>query len=185
MVNGGGIISLQFSRARLKTQIITVNALWNQFVYIDPVIMHLSEDKEDYTAVEKCENIFYDKSMLSPVIRTSWKEIRAYYYDNAIIIPDVGIIRSQISIMDTNLKLTYSTNQASGFYSTIYILMTSNEIPENLEQVHLKVEIEGVMSRQKFDAYPNLRYEHSWDRRNAYEQRVFGLTFAKSINFKS
>ena len=179
MVNGGGIVSLQFSRARLKTRVITVTALWNQFVHIDPLIMFLNDDKDEEPNLKPCENAFYDNNLLKPIIRTTWKEIRSYYHDNAIILPDIGTIRNQVNIMDTNLKLTYTTNQASGFFSTIYILMTANEIPETLQQVHLKIEIEGVKTRQLFDAYPNLRYEHSWDRRNAYEQRVFGITFAK------
>jgi hypothetical protein len=143
--------------------------------------MYLNEDKDEENIVKACENIFFDNLSLRPIVRTSWKEIRSFYYDNAVILPETGTIRNQINIMDTNLKLTYTTNQAAGFYSTIYILMTSNYVPENLQQVHLKIEIEGVMNRQVFDAYPNLRYEYSWDRRNAYEQRVFGITFAKGL----
>ena len=183
MVNGGGIVSLQLSRARLKTRVISVNALWNQFVHVDPIVMYLNEDKEEETIVKVCDNVFFDNLALRPTVRTSWKEVRSFYYDNAVLLPETGTIRNQVNIMDTNLKLSYTTNQAAGFYSTIYILMTSDLIPENLQQVHLKIEIEGVVNRQIFDAFPNLRYEYSWDRRNAYEQRVFGITFAKGKIF--
>jgi hypothetical protein len=180
MVNGGGIISLQFSRARLKTKILSIHALWNQFVYIDPLVLYLHDDKDEEIIAKPCETINHN-DLHTPIIRTSWKEIRSYYYDNAIVLPETGIIRNQINIMDTNLKLTYATNQASGFFSTVYILMTLNDLPETLQQIHLKISIEGVLTKQLFDAYPNLRYEYSWDRRNAYEQRVFGTTFAKGI----
>lgn len=179
MVNGGGTISLQFSRARLKSRVITVNTLWNQFVNIDPVFMYLHDDKEEEVVNKPCINVFHNDAVIYPIVRTTWKEINGYFYDNAIIMPETGNVRNEIKIIDTNLKLIYTTSQAGGFYSTIYILLTPSEISEELVQVHLKIVIEGVMTRQVFDAYPNLKHEHSWDRRNAYDQRVFGVTYAK------
>jgi hypothetical protein len=45
--------------------------------------------------------------------------------------------------------------------------------------VHLKIVVEGVLFKQTFDACEDLKYEYFWDRRNAYEQKVYGFTFAK------
>ena len=179
MINGGGSILLEFSRNRLKTRQISVHVVWNQFAYIDPVIMYLAEDPEIPLEPSPCKPLVHNTSDVYPVVKTSWKEIRTYYYDNSLILPDSGVVRNEISIIDTNLKLVYSSNQAAGFTSTIFILLTQSNIPDNLQQVHLQIVVEGVLHKQTFDAYPDLKYEYSWDRRNAYEQRVYGLTSAK------
>ncbi len=187
MVNGGGSVLLEFSRNQLKTRVVSVVAVWNQFVYIDPVTLYLSTDNEeivdnnDKKQLAKCKHILHNSTLIYPIVKTSWKEIRTYYYDNSIILPDSGVVRSELNIMETtNLKLVYSSNQASGYSSTIFILLTpANSIPEQLQQIHLQITVEGVLHKQTFDAYSDLRYEYSWDRRNAYEQRVYGLAYAK------
>jgi hypothetical protein len=179
MVNGGGSVLLEFSRNQMKTRIISVVAIWNQFVYIDPVVMYLVDDQESSRTIS-CKSLMHNSSNIYPIVKTSWKEIRTYYYDNSLILPDSGVVRSELNLIDTNLKLVYSSNQATGFSSTIFILLTRKQnIPETLQVVHLQITVEGVLHKQTFDAYPDLRYEYSWDRRNAYEQRVYGLTFAK------
>jgi hypothetical protein len=53
MVNGGGIVSLQLCRARLKTRIISIN-VWNQFVHIDSIIMYSNEDKGEESISPVC-----------------------------------------------------------------------------------------------------------------------------------
>lgn len=183
MVNGGGSVLLEFSRSRLKTRIVSVNTAWNQFVYIDAVMMYLSEDDAN-TLIEAspCRQLMHDTTLVYPIVKTSWKEIRSHYYDNYPVVPDSGVLRNEINIIDTNLKLVYASNQVSGYTSTIFVLLTQANLPETLQQVHLKIVVEGVMHKQVFDAYPNLKYEYSWDRRNAYEQRVYGFTNAKGIH---
>ena len=47
MVNGGGTLRLEFSKNQLKTNYISINVMWNQFVYIDSVIMYLNEVLKD------------------------------------------------------------------------------------------------------------------------------------------
>ena len=49
MVNGGGTLRLEFSKNQLKTNYISINVMWNQFVYIDSVIMYLNEDLKEQT----------------------------------------------------------------------------------------------------------------------------------------
>lgn len=179
MVNGGGSIQLEFSRNQLKTRVISVMAVWNQFVYIDPVFLSLADEQDNLIKLTTCKTLMHNSTQIYPVVKTSWKEIRTYYYDNSLILPDSGVVRSELNIMDTNLKLVYSSNQATGFSSTIFILLTKKQIPETLQLVHLQIIVEGVLHKQTFDAYSDLKHEYSWDRRNAYEQRVYGLTTAK------
>ena len=179
MVNGGGSVMLEFSRNRLKTRQISINAAWNQFIHIDPVVMYLSEDPNSFTQIEPCSSQMHNSSVVYPVVKTSWKEMRTYYSDNALILPDSGVVRTELPVGDTNLKLIYSSSQAPGFSSSVFVLLTQTTIPESLQQVHLQIVVEGVVQKSTFDAYPGLRYEFSWDRRNAYEQRVYGFTYAK------
>jgi hypothetical protein len=179
MVNGGGSIQLEFSKNRLRTQIITVNAVWNQFVYIDPVIMYLQDDQEVQDEAQPCHTVQHDANILYPIVNTNWKVIRTHYDEKQLLIPDSGVVRSELKLVGSQLKLVYTSNQAAGYQSTIYTLLTQEQIPEQLQMVHLKIVVEGVLHKQTFDAIENLHYEYSWDRRNAYEQRVYGFTYAK------
>ncbi len=182
MVNGGGSVLLEFTRKDLKSKRISTKAIWNQFVHMDSVHMYLINDKVS-TDIDKdisqCDSKTHNSTDLQPVVKTSWKEIRAYHYDNSIILPESGVIRNELNLIDTDLKLVYTSNQAAGFSSTIFILLTQNTIPDALQRIHLKITVEGVLHKQILDAYPSQSYEYSWDRRNAYEQRVYGVTYAK------
>ena len=182
MVNGGGTVVLEFSRSGLKTKLASTMALWNQFVNIDSVVMYLADDESRSVSLnaDNCLlNSFHNSSELKPIVETSWKEIRTYYYDNSMILPDSGVVRNELNIIDSNLKLVYTSNQAAGFSSTIFLLLTRNQVPDTLRQIHVHISVEGVLHKQTLDAYPSLSYEFAWDRRNAYEQRVYGVTFAK------
>lgn len=180
MVNCGGSIQLQFTRNGFKSKLITVNTEWNQFVYVNDVLMYLIDDKEPINSTEKCNiRMLMNKS----IVATSWKQIRSINYDT--FLPDSGIIRSEVNLIDSSLNLVYMSSQANGYYSSLYILLTQNKIPDDLELIYVEILIEGVLNRQEFIARPNLMYEYSWDRRNAYEQRVYGLTTGKiSVGFK-
>jgi len=181
MVNGGGSVLLEFSRKDLKSKQISTTAIWNQFVHIDTVHMFLIADKspDSDLAASKCHASTHNSTNVQPVVKTSWREIRTYFYDNSVILPESGVVRNEVNLMDTDLKLVYTSNQASGFSSTIFILLTKRSIPETLQRIHLKITVEGVLHKQVLDAYPLQSYEYSWDRRNAYEQRVYGVTYAK------
>jgi teneurin len=178
MINGGGSVVLEFSRNRMKTQTLSVHAGWNQFVHLDPVVIYLIEDMSSIIKPEPCAGFVHNSTWTYPIVKTSWKEVRSYY-ENLPVLPDSGVVRVELNIVDTNLKLVYVSSLASGFSSTIYVLLTQSKIPENLQLVHLHIMVEGVVHKQTFDANPDMRYEYSWDRRNAYEQRVYGLTTAK------
>ena len=96
MVNGGGTLMLEFSKSRLKTRFVSVNAIWNQFVYIDPIVMYLDEDSISLTTkTSLCQENTHNSSITFPKIHTSWKEIRANYYDKStMILVDSGVVKN-------------------------------------------------------------------------------------------
>ena len=51
-------------------------------------------------------------------------------------------------------------------------------IPEQLVVVHLRIIVEGVVFERRFEADPDLSYRFMWDRRNAYNQKVYGIVTA-------
>ena len=63
--------------------------------------------------------------------------------------------------------------------STIMIQLTPASVPEALRIVHLKVSVEGIVFQKIFEADPNIKYKFAWDRRNAYNQKVYGIVTAK------
>jgi hypothetical protein len=180
MVNGGGSLILEFSKAQFKTRLISINTIWNQFVHTDPIIMYLIEDSSNLTnQISTCESTVSFNS-IDPIIYSSWKIISDNYYDKStFILPDSGIVRNELPIPDSNFKLVYSSNLLSGYMSSLFLLLTNEKIPSNLHLVHLKIVVEGVLFKQTFDASESLKYEYYWDRRNAYEQRVYGFAYAK------
>ena len=44
--------------------------------------------------------------------------------------------------------------------------------------VHLRVSVEGVVYNEVFEADPNLTYRYAWQRKNAYQQNVYGIVTA-------
>ena len=62
--------------------------------------------------------------------------------------------------------------------STIMIQLTPDKIPSNLAIVHLRVSVEGSVFQKLFEADPGLKYKFAWDRRNAYNQKVYGIVTA-------
>ena len=62
--------------------------------------------------------------------------------------------------------------------STLIIKMTGIVVPKNMAFVWLKIQIEGLKYEKQFEADPLLVYKFAWDRRNAYNQKVFGVVTA-------
>jgi hypothetical protein len=199
MVNGGGSVLLEFTRQGLKTRIVSVSTTWNQFSHIDPVRMYLLDDDEEED--EESENRDSDDSTtvlrpspcpsdynleyhrLRPIVQTSLlggtTTMSSPLDSNLPVRPESGVLHSRVPLGDTTLNLVYTSSQSAGYQSTLFVLLTPETIPDRLRVVHLRIEVEGVLHRIKFDAVEMLRYEFAWDRRNAYEQRVYGLTWAK------
>ena len=62
--------------------------------------------------------------------------------------------------------------------STIMIQLTPDAIPDELAMVRLRVAVEGLVFQKVFEADPGLKYKFAWDRRNAYNQKVYGIVTA-------
>jgi hypothetical protein len=95
------------------------------------------------------------------------------------------IIRQSISIdkHDFPIKFIYLSSSSTRRYQSILtMVLTGNEIDEDLIQIHLSISIEGIYLMKKIQADKNLIYEYEWSRRNAYDQNVHGLAEAMGRN---
>jgi len=63
--------------------------------------------------------------------------------------------------------------------STIDIQLTSKNISLSLSRVHLVVRISGTVFKKTFEADQDLVFTYSWDKRNVYKQKVFGISDAE------
>lgn len=81
----------------------------------------------------------------------------------------------------TGVYLVYHSSETQGYMSTIMIQLTPDDIPENLAIVHLRVSVEGLVYEKIFEADRGLKYKFAWDRRNAYNQKVYGIVSASGM----
>lgn len=56
--------------------------------------------------------------------------------------------------------------------------MTGQTVPRDLVIIRLRVIVEGVVFERDFEADADLQYQYTWDRRNAYNQKVYGVVTA-------
>ncbi|KAF7238046.1 Teneurin-3 [Varanus komodoensis] len=63
--------------------------------------------------------------------------------------------------------------------------MTQSVIPFNLMKVHLMVAVVGRLFQKWFPASPNLAYTFIWDKTDAYNQKVYGLSEAVGYEYES
>lgn len=87
-------------------------------------------------------------------------------------------MKQSLPIPGTDVYLVYHSSTAPGYMSTVMIQLSPDVIPENLAVIYLKVTIEGVVFEKTFEAEPSLKHKFAWDRRNAYNQKVYGIVFA-------
>jgi hypothetical protein len=90
----------------------------------------------------------------------------------------VQVVKESLQIPGTDVYLVYHSSTAPGYMSTIMIQLTPDVIPSNLAVIHLKVTIEGFVFEKMFEAEASLKYKYAWDRRNAYNQKVYGIVTA-------
>lgn len=91
------------------------------------------------------------------------------------------IIRQSISIdkNDFPIKFIYlSSSSARRYQSILTVVLTGDQLADDLIEIHLSISIEGIYFRKEFQAEKNLIYEYPWLRRNAYDQNVHGLAEA-------
>ncbi|XP_078534116.1 teneurin-3 isoform X2 [Lissotriton helveticus] len=170
--NGGASLTLVFERAPFLTQYHTVWIPWNVFYVMDTLVM-----KKEENDIPSCDlsgfvrpNPVIVSSPLSTFFRSS--------PDDSPIIPETQVLHEETTIPGTDLKLSYLSSRAAGYKSVLKITMTHAVIPFNLMKVHLMVAVVGRLFQKWFPASPSLSYTFIWDKTDAYNQKVYGLSEA-------
>lgn len=91
---------------------------------------------------------------------------------------DVQVLQEETAIPGSDLNLMYLSSRAAGYRPVLKVTMTQTTIPFNLMKVHLMVAVVGRLFQKWFPAEPNLSYTFIWDKTDAYNQRVYGLSEA-------
>lgn len=91
---------------------------------------------------------------------------------------DVQVLQEETAIPGSDLNLMYLSSRAAGYRPVLKVTMTQATIPFNLMKVHLMVAVVGRLFQKWFPAEPNLSYTFIWDKTDAYNQRVYGLSEA-------
>lgn len=90
------------------------------------------------------------------------------------------VLQESLQIPGTNIYLVHHSSETYGYMSTIMILLTGKWIPSDLVSVRLRILVEGIVYERIFEADRELKYLFAWERRNAYNQKVYGLVKATS-----
>lgn len=85
------------------------------------------------------------------------------------------MVQETIRIPHTDTHLVYQSSDAVDYMATVMILLTGPEIPAQLTSVHLTVKVEGIVFKKVFEGNANLKYRFAWNRRNAYNEKVYGV----------
>jgi len=88
------------------------------------------------------------------------------------------VLRESLHVTGTGFHLVHDSSDTPGFMSTLLIAMTGWTVPRRLVVVRLRVVVEGVVFEREFEADVDLQYRFTWDRRNAYNQKVYGVVTA-------
>ncbi|XP_014386883.1 PREDICTED: teneurin-3 [Myotis brandtii] len=172
VANGGASLTLVFERSPFLTQYHTVWIPWNVFYVMDTLVM-----KKEENDIPSCDlsgfvrpNPIIVSSPLSTFFRSS--------PEDSPIIPETQVLHEETTIPGTDLRLSYLSSRAAGYKSVLKVTMTQAVIPFNLMKVHLMVAVVGRLFQKWFPASPNLAYTFIWDKTDAYNQKVYGLSEA-------
>ncbi|XP_066574257.1 teneurin-3 isoform X7 [Amia ocellicauda] len=179
LANGGASLTLSFERAPFLTQYRTVWIPWNVFYVMDTLVM-----KKEENDIPSCDLSGFVRpsplivsSPLSTFFRSSPEE--------SPIIPETQVLQEETAIPGSGLNLFYLSSRAAGYKPVLKVTMTQANIPFNLMKVHLMVAVVGRLFQKWFPASPNLSYTFIWDKTDAYNQKVYGLSEAVvSVGFE-
>ncbi len=193
-VNGGGGVTLQFQRSPLKATTRTTYLPWNKIIVINPVIMTphggagISWSEEDTSSKVKysqpCLQHDYDKTrplILSNHIPGLASAPTRMYPEGGVLL-ELGHVQESIKIPGTrDLHLVYRSSSALGSKSVIDMLLTPEEkaVPFGLYKVHVNVRVAGDMYKKVLEPDSGLRYTFAWDKKNTYNQKVYGIAEAE------
>uniref|UniRef100_A0A674BP27 Teneurin-3 n=1 Tax=Salmo trutta TaxID=8032 RepID=A0A674BP27_SALTR len=178
LTNGGASLTLSFERAPFLIQYRTVWIPWNVFYVMDTLVMKKEND------IPSCDLSGFIRP--SPVIVASPLStcFRSSPEDGPII-PETQVLQEETSIPGSDLNLLYLSSRAAGYKPVLKVTMTQASVPFNLMKVHLMVAVVGRLFQKWFPAQPNLSYTFIWDKTDAYNQKVYGLSEAVvSVGFE-
>ena len=171
MVNGGGSVTLHLQRDPFRPIQRVVNVPWNEIVVIDKVVLTVDERFNDGQKMGICVDHDYDT--MKPLILDTWKGALT-----GDVLTESQVVQESLTIPGTDLHLVYHSSRMNGFLSTLELQLTPDKIPTSLRFIHLKIAIEGILFEKTFEADPLITFTYSWNRRNVYRQKVFGLANA-------
>ncbi|KAH3713533.1 hypothetical protein DPMN_073325, partial [Dreissena polymorpha] len=175
LVNGGGSVTLKFSRQPFITQTVSVLVPWNQIITMETVVLGLSDTDLRPPNPDLC-SMAHEHSLLKPVVLSTWQHTQlGSCPEQSTIIPESQVLQESIGIPGTSVNLVYHSSETAGYRSVILIQMTPRNMPPALATVHLRVSVEGILFEKTFEADPELKFSYAWDRRNAYQQKVYGI----------
>ena len=175
LINAGGSVLIQFIRQPFQTKQYAFLVPWNTFLHIGDI--YLDETIEYPICQQNHSKIIEPKLWDTSLDRTFLPHEN---FDYAYTLGS-QILRQSISIdqKDFPIQLNYLSSSSNRRYQSILtIVLTDDQIEEDLIEIHLSISIEGIYFRKKFHAETNLIYEYPWLRRNAYDQNVHGLAEA-------
>ncbi|ELU08904.1 hypothetical protein CAPTEDRAFT_159800 [Capitella teleta] len=177
LVNGGGSVTIQFQRQPFAIKQRTVMVPWNRMITMDTVALNL--EGESPPEEMPCPLVEHDHYNIRPVVLSTWQHTQlGACPDRSTVIPESQVLQESLHIPDTDVYLVYHSSETPGYMSTILIQLTPEEVPVELRIVHLRVIVEGLVFERIFEADHGLKYKFAWDRRNAYNQKVYGIVTA-------
>lgn len=149
----------------------------------DPFLVKYPHSTLDNGTVDSSVSPCYDHNydMMKPMIieRETSGEAGTATQESAGISETQSLIESLTIPSSSGVKLTYRSSLASGYLSILSLQLTTNKISPKLKLIHLRVIVEGNLFGKVFEPDENIRYTFSWNKRNVYRQKVYGLTTAK------
>uniref|UniRef100_A0A0N5A1X5 EGF-like domain-containing protein n=1 Tax=Parastrongyloides trichosuri TaxID=131310 RepID=A0A0N5A1X5_PARTI len=180
MVNGGSIVSLRFMRTPFERVYKNIFIKANEIVYIGDIYMDENIKKSSEISL-KCTDILMSHT-IEPTAIPYWKLNQHSSYpdnhQNPILFAESGALFDSIPIQGSNIKLIYSSETSSNSYSKIFLQLVGSTYPMDLHLIHLKITVGGKEYSSILSVKTNLNHIFYWDKNNAYNEPIYGLTTA-------
>ena len=150
----------------------TFSCVWNQSVYNAPLCV--------FTCILTRSELHHCLPSLSTRTVALLPPVCITVYLNTF-----QVLQESIRMPGTEVYLVYHSSDTPGYMSTIMIQLTPERVPRNLSIIQLRVSVEGLVFQKTFEADSELKYKFAWDRRNAYNQKVYGIVTATGPFFKN
>jgi len=183
MVNGGAAVVIHFGRTPFRPTSRTVHVPWNEVVVLDAVTMTTTlivKSSAEAAVASNCE--IHDYDAMRPVVLATWKHgFQGSCPARSAILAESQVVQESLQVPGTSAHLVYHSSRSAGYLSTIQLQLTPDEleaIPPQLNLIHLRITVEGLLFEKVFEADAGVRFTYAWNRFNVYRQRVYGVTTA-------